>query len=249
LANTDPSSQAYNAGRNTEKRVVLASLSVTPEQEDAEDLERRLDPEISLALKGASKELPKGEQFDSARSSQLLSMQARHDLIIRLRAQGMRPDRIARSLGIGKKTVDNVVKAYFSRVEGELRAQRMDEFILMMAEGYLEDMDRLSDVVARSTQSSAVVGAIRARQDAREKYVNLLADFGFINRKPTELNITGDGATVDARTQNVIVMSQEQIRAITKELLQQKRIAKKQPADPQDDDRIATLVVTADDIS
>lgn len=244
----DSEQQRLNAkGPRVAPRLALAGqLIPTPEQEDAEELLKELDEEVSTALQVASGQLPKGEQFDTARGSSLLSMQARHDLIVKMRSQGMRVDRIARALGVSKTTIDKVVDAYFTRVEKRLRNQRMDQFVLMMAEGYLEDMDLLTASLATTRNVSSIVGGIRARQDAREKYVNLLADFGFINRKPTELTISGDGVVVDARTQNVIVVTADQIKAITKDLLAQKRAVSNQPSDPEEDERLATLVVTAE---
>jgi hypothetical protein len=94
-----------------------------------------------------------------------------------------------------------------------------------------------------------VVGAIKARQEARQKYVDLLADFGFIARKPTEVHVTGDGTNVDARTQNVIVVDAATLKGLAKDMLAKKRIMHGQPPDEKDDDRIAELVVHADDLS
>lgn len=248
----DPESQRANAiaGRKTRKRVNKTALEVlAPEEEDALALQSYLGTDLVKALARSVRELPPGEQFDAARRSTLLSVQARHDLIVRLISQGMNKTRVSRAVGVTNKTVDEVVSSYFSRKELDLRNKRMDEFVLVMAEGYLEDIDRLTDIIQRSTHATAVVGAIKARQEARQKYIDLLADFGFITRKPTEVHITGDGATVDARTQNVIVVDASTIKSLAKDMLKQRRLEKGEPTNEAEDERISQLVINADDIN
>ena len=236
------------AKSSMERRIKEATLTVqTPEVRDALELTSFLDSDLVRELAQTAKELPPGAQYDDARGNELLSIQARHDLIVRLRAQGMHPTRIARAVGVTTVTVKNVVARYFSRKEQDLRSQRMDEFILLMAEGYLEDIDRLSDIISRSSHVAAVVGAIKARQEARQKYVDLLADFGFIARKPTEVHVTGDGTTVDARTQNVIVVDAETLKGMAKEMLAKRRITQGDVQHDSEDARIADLVVYAND--
>lgn len=248
-ANPDSESQRRNAKRPLQKRVRnVAQFMPSPDMIDALELQERLGEDLVTALAKSAKSLPPGEQFEAAKGNELLSMQARHDLIIRLRAQGMHTSRISSALGVTRRTVENVVHNYFSHKEKELRNQRMDEFVLLMAEGYLEDIDRLTDIIQRSTHSAAVVGAIKARQEARVKYIDLLADFGFINRKPTEVHVSGDGTTIDARTQNVIVVDTDTLKRLTKQVLAEKRQVKGQPENDVEDERLADLVVYADDI-
>lgn len=231
-----------------DKRIAEATRTVqTPEVRDALELTSMLDTDLVRELAQTIKELPPGAQYDEARGNELLSVQARHDLIVRLRAQGMNPTRIARAVGVTSNTVTKVVNRYFSRKEAELRTQRMDEFILLMAEGYLEDIDRLSDIISRSSHVAAVVGAIKARQEARQKYVDLLADFGFIARKPTEVHVSGDGTTIDARTQNVIVVDADTLKGLAKEMLAKKRQMHGEAPNESEDARIADLVVYAND--
>lgn len=231
-----------------EKRIAEATRTVaTPEVRDALELTSMLDADLVRELAQTIKELPPGAQYDEARGNELLSVQARHDLIVRLRAQGMHPSRIARSIGVTTQTVTKVVTRYFSRKEQDLRSQRMDEFILLMAEGYLEDIDRLSDIISRSSHVAAIVGAIKARQEARQKYVDLLADFGFIARKPTEVHVSGDGTIVDARTQNVIVVDADTLKSLAKDMLAKRRLQQGEPSNDSEDARIADLVVYAND--
>lgn len=231
-----------------DKRIAEAGRTVqSPEVRDALELTSRLDAELVRELAQTIKELPPGAQYDEARGNELLSVQARHDLIVRLSAQGMNITRIARAVGVTTNTVLRVKNNYFSRKEAELRTQRMDEFILLMAEGYLEDIDRLSDIISRSSHVAAVVGAIKARQEARQKYVDLLADFGFIARKPTEVHVTGDGTTIDARTQNVIVVDADTLKGIAKEMLAKKRVMNGETPNESEDARIADLVVYSND--
>jgi len=254
-ANPDSESQRVNATRRTSKIVKAVAeqmVPYNPEQEDAQALIDSLDLVIRAALEKAvlgGKNLPTAIGGNAPLNT-VLNMQARHDLVVRLRAQGMHPTRIARQLGLSLNTVNAIISQYFKRKEQELRSQRMDEFILLMAEGYQEDMDRLSDVVNMSKNTSAVVGAIKARQEARQKYIDLLADFGFIVRKPTEVHVTGDGTQVDARTQNLIMVSDEQMKEITHRLLEEKR-KEKDPNAPEgeEDNRMKNLVVSANDIS
>lgn len=249
----DPAKQAINASKPLQKRIKDAAVTaVSPEMEDAIALQERLEPEVANRLMTSGKDLPQTPQYDEARSNALLSMQARHDLIVRLFAQGMRKERIARAMGVNLGTVEKVLTGYFNHKEQELRMQRMDSFVLHMAEGYIEDMDRLQDIIARSSHAGAIVGAIKARNDAREKYTNLLADFGFIARKPTEVHVSGDNATIDARTQNVIVVSQDELKSFTRKVLADKRAAEGLDSDDITEGEVIdadggnSLVVTGD---
>jgi hypothetical protein len=250
MANYDPEILAQNArGKKVRPYMVdTAKHMQTPEQEESEELERELDPGLLKALQRATTDLP-GGLVPVRQATDRVNVKARHDMIVRLRAQGMHPDRIARAVGVTRTTVNGVIREYFERKEVELRTSRMDQFILLMAEGYLEDIDRLTDVIISTKNPSAVVSAIRARQEARQKYVDILADFGFITRAATDVHVTGDGVSIDARTQNVIVVSEDQLKSITKDILAEKRKIKGEQPDEDHDNRIADLVVYADDIS
>jgi len=244
----DPAYQAEIARKaRTTRNIIEKTVQAmpTPEEEDAQELADQLDPEIRIALSVAKKELA-GSVGQIAQVSPLLNIAARHSLIIRLRAQGMHPERIARAVGVTRRTVDKTVQGYFKRAEIDIRNQSMDQFVLLMAEGYLEDIDRLTEVIANSRHAGGIVGAIRARQEARQKYVDLLADFGFLNRKPTEVHVSGDNINVDAR-QQVLVVDADAFKQYTKEILRQKREKNGEPENDEADERIAGLVVSGDE--
>lgn len=228
-----------SAGEGKLSRAVGAELLlIDPELEEARELEASLDPELSTALKRAHSSL-KGEAGETASRSDVLNMQVRHQLIIRLKAQGMMEDRIARAVGVTKRTVQRIVENYWKQRRIELDQQDMDNFVLLMAEGYLEDIDRLTDLVRSSSHASAIVGAIKARQDARQKYVNLLADFGFLKRKPTEIDITVEGMG----DTNILVIDAQLMKAYTRDLLAEKRLGMGETIDDDSDERIADFVV------
>lgn len=227
-----------SAGQGKLERAVGSELVLMdPELEEAVELEASLDPELAAALKRASSTL-KGEAGETASRSDVLNLQVRHQLIIRLKAQGMMEDRIARAVGVTKRTVQRVVENYWKLRRIELDQQDMDNFVLLIAEGYLEDIDRLTDIVRSSSHVSAVVGAIKTRQEARQKYVDLLADFGFLKRRPTEVEVKIDGADT-----NILVIDPEMFKVYTKDLLAQKRLARGELSDDDADERIADFVV------
>ena len=210
-----------------------------PELEDAQRLNDELPPDLAAALARAKSTLP-GEAGQAALSNDLMNVQVRHQLIIRLRAQGMLEDRIARAVGVSLRTVQRVVTGYWQKKREELNQQDLDNLVLLIAEGYLEDVDRLTDVVRKSSHASAIVGAIKARQEARQKYVDLLADFGFLKRKAHEVDVNVSGMETN---QNVIVVNQDVLRRYADDLLDEKRMLKVGGADAPIDEDLEDFVV------
>jgi len=214
----------------------------SPEEEDAHALIQVLDPELQEKLAAAIRDLP-GDQGKAAKISRLMNIQVRHQAIVRLFAQGMHPDRIARSVGVSRSTVDSVVKGYLRRRKDEYQSTDMDTLILLMAEGYLEDIDKLTDVISNSRNGPAVVGAVNARQMARQKYIDLLADFGFVKRAAVETPDAGKGDTYN----QYVVVDAATVQEVTRNMLRAKRHIRGLPPDEQADNRLSSLVVRDDD--
>lgn len=217
--------------------------AATPEEEDARALIAVLPPDIQTKLAAAVRDLP-GDSGQLAKINRVMNINMRHQAIVRLKAQGMHPERIARAVGVSRWTVDEVCKNYFKRRQVELEGENFDQFIMIMAEGYLEDIDRLTDVVQSSRHGAAVVGAINARQMARQKYIDLLADFGFLHRAPKEQVIQHEGLPGAGDTYNqFVVVDPDTVRELTRNMLRAKRQMNGIPQNPEDDNRLASLVV------
>lgn len=215
----------------------------TPEEDDARALMEVLPPEVAQKLAAAVRDLP-GDSGQLAKINRLMNVHMRHQAIVRLKAQGMHPERIARAVGVSRLTVDQVCNNYFKRRQVELESENFDQFIMIMAEGYLEDIDRLTDVIQSSRHSQSVVGAINARQMARQKYIDLLADFGFLKRAPKEQIIQHEGLPGQGDVYNqYVVVDPDTVRELTRNMLRAKRQMNGLPQNPEDEDRLASLVV------
>lgn len=229
-------------------RVDAALKTFDPELADAEALRKVLPDQLADALMRAIKPLGTDvEKNEAIRDKPLLSMHARHSLIIKLRAQGMLPERIARAVGVTRATVDNVVKRWYAEYADKLRQEDMDQFVLLLADGYLEDIDKLTEIVQTTRHPNAIIGAIRARQEARQKYVDVLADFGFLSRKAVEVHVdNADEFGPSTQTNNMFFMRPEDIAAASMEFLRAKRIAQGRDENFAEDDRLSHLIVAED---
>lgn len=226
-------------------RAESALEKVSSELSDARELVGQIGPDIAAALNSDKPLVRKGgatEVFDASE----LNIQARHQLIIRLRAQGMHQARIARAVGVTERTVYNVVKDWYAKYAERIKQEDMDQFVLMLADGYLEDIDKLSDVIDQASSrgfAPAIVGAIKARQDARQKYVDILVDFGFLRRRAVEIDVNHQNA--GDQYNQVVVISPQDMKAASMAFLKQKRLARGQELDEDADDRLSTLVVAS----
>ena len=244
----------FKSGKTETQKTVdrMAAGARIPALDDAKTLRAILPDEVAdalLAAQGGAIEKDQRLIDAGAMDQPLISMQARHDAIIRLRAQGMHPIRIASAVGVTRRTVENVVKNWYEKHAKELKELDLDEFVLMLADGYLEDIDRLTDIIAawsgqRAPMGLAVMSAIKIRQETRQKYIDLLAEFGFLKRKALEVDVTvqGGGDTYN----QMIFLRPEDIRAASMEFLAMKREARGEPRDALTDESISDLIVASD---
>lgn len=242
-----PKKKRKRGGDDT--RVAEAMIGVSPEEEDARVLAESLPEYIAAPLMRATTPLKRLDGTSEAQLPDLLNMYARHQLILRLRAQGMQPDRIARSVGVSKTVVDLVVRNWYQTRAGQLRSESLDQFALLMAEGYLEDIDKLTEVIISTRHPTALIGAIKARQEARQKYIDLLIDVGYLQRTPQQVNVHHDGIPENGDTNVMVVLSTEDLKSASLAFLRQKREARGEQPDDEADQRLANLIVSADDPS
>lgn len=235
------------AERRIEGVLKTTPVQLDPEQEDAHELVNSLPPELQEAL-NSSKALKKNGGELVGLTDAKANIHARHQLIVRLRAQGMHTTRIARAVGVTERTIRNVIKHHYAKVAEDLKNENFDQFILMLADGYLEDIDRLTDLIESMPRQfgPALVGAIKMRQESRQKYIDILADFGFLKRTPIEVDVHHSGTP--QVQQQVVVLSPDDLKAASMEFLRTKRrLLGEQPNVDTDraDEKRSALVVGA----
>ena len=57
-----------------------------------------------------------------------------------------------------------------------------EELLLIIAEGYASDIEDLGDFLVEEASPRQWLSAIKARMAARERYLALLVEFGFVSR-------------------------------------------------------------------
>ena len=115
----------------------------------------------------------------------MLSMHARHDLILRRRAQGWHVTRIAAEVGMSRRGVEAVLERSLPLRMPGTQPTDVDELLLLIADGYQQDLDDLGDLITEDSTQTQKLRAIRARMEVRGRYLEMLAEFGLTSRAGT----------------------------------------------------------------
>jgi hypothetical protein len=119
-------------------------------------------------------------------SAERLSKQARHDLILRRHTQGWHVTRIAAEVGMSRRGVEGVLERARSTLSNKDPGDELERLLLLIADGYQEDLNDLGDFIAESSSPRQTLSAIKARMEARERCSDLLAEFSFISKRDRE---------------------------------------------------------------
>jgi len=84
---------------------------------------------------------------------------------------------------MSRRGVEMVLERALPLVAPDARVTDVDEFLLMIREGYERDIEDLGDFIIDDVSPRQKLSAIKARMDARGRCLELLIDFGYVSRR------------------------------------------------------------------